>query len=198
MPLFSRRRVQSMLDELRPSLTAKKVSDLLGRLSDNKRPEQVIAAEMELGLLWGIKQFAQLSVDPAIPHSNRVPEGYSEDFFGMPAYVEVTTISDGKLSGETDMQRAAQKMVQFANRCRRRSGEHLYFSFGERNYWEGNQYRREHHVAPDFELTDEMKSDIRAWLNRCDFQTASVQLQAESINVTITSKEFPQKPGFNF
>src|SRR6185312_3841771 len=127
MPIFSRRRIQSMLDDVRPLLTAKKVNDLTGRLSDKKRPEQLIGVEMELGLLWGIKQFAHLEVDPVIPDSTRVPEAYSKDFFGAASYIEVTTISDGKLAGEADMQRAAQKMVEFANTFRKRSGSHLYF-----------------------------------------------------------------------
>jgi hypothetical protein len=198
MPIFSRRRIQSMLDNVRPLLTAKKVNDLTGRLSDKKRPEQLIAVEMELGLLWGIKQLAQLEVDPAIPDSNRVPEAYSKDFFGTPSYTEVTTISDGKLAGEADMQRAAQKMVEFANACRKRSGSHLYFSFGQKNYWEGNQYFREHNIAPDFELTEAMKADINAWVNGPESRKTSLRLQADSIDVTITRKEHPQRPGFNF
>src|ERR1700732_2806755 len=152
MPLFSRRRIQSMLDELRPLLAPKKMNDLKGRLTDKKRPEQLIAVEMELGLLWGIKQVSSLEVDPEIPNRTRVPEAYSEDFFGIPSYIEVTTISDGKLSGEAGMQRATQKIVEFANSCRRKSGNGLYFTFAEKNYWQGNQYFREHHISADFEL----------------------------------------------
>jgi hypothetical protein len=34
------RRIQGMLDELRPLLAANTVSNLLGRLNDTKRPEQ--------------------------------------------------------------------------------------------------------------------------------------------------------------
>jgi hypothetical protein len=198
MPLFSRRRIQSMLDDMRPLLVPQKITDLTGRLSDKKRPQQLIAVEMELGLLWGIKQFARLEVDPAIPNSNRVPEAYSEDFFGAPSYIEVTTISDGKLSGEVEMQRAAQKMVEFANTCRTKSGNNLYFAFGQKSYWEGNQYFREHHIAPDFKLTDAMKADIHAWVNAPEFEKTSLRLQADTIDVTITRLDYPQKPGFNF
>lgn len=187
-----------MLDDMRPLLREEKARDLIGRLSDRKRPQQLIAVEMELGLLWGIKQFASLEVDPAIPNSTRVPEAYSEDFFGAPSYIEVTTISDGKLAGEADMQRAAQKIVEFANSCRKRSGNKLYFSFGERSYWEGNQYFREHHVAPDFELTEVMKADICTWVNAPDLARTSIRLQGASIDVAITCREFSQKAGFNF
>jgi hypothetical protein len=198
MPIFSRRRIQSMLDDMRPVLAAKKVNDLIQRLSDAKRPEQVIGAEMELSLLWGIRQVARLEVDPALPNSTRVPEAYSEDFFGAPSYIEVTTVSDGKLAGEAHMQRAAQKMVQFANTHRKKTGKFLYFSFAELNYWEGNQYFREHHIAPDFELTDIMQAQMRAWLDAPEFAKTSLHLLDASINVTITSKAYPQKAGFNY
>jgi hypothetical protein len=198
MPIFSRRRIQAMLDEVRPLLREEKARDLIGRLSDRKRPEQLIAVEMELGLLWGIKQLARLKVEPEIPNSTRVPEAYSEDFFGRPSYIEVTTISDGKLSGEANMQRAAQKIVGFANSCRKGSGNKLYFSFGETSHWEGNQYFREHHVAPDFDLTEAMKADTRAWVHDPEFARTSIRLQGAGTDVTITRQEYPQKPGFNF
>lgn len=198
MPIFSRRRIQSMLDDMRPLLTAKKVNDLIQRLSDSKRPEHVIGGEMELGLLWGIKQFARLEVDPALPNSSRVPEAYSQDFFGAPSYVEVTTISDGKLAGEAHMQRAAQKMVQYANSHRSKSGKYLQFAFAERNYWEGNRYFREHHIAADFELTNDMQAQMRAWLDAPEFAKTSLRLFDPSIHVTITSKAYPQKAGFNY
>jgi hypothetical protein len=198
MPFFSRRRLQAMLEETRPLLKDTKASDLIRRLSDRKRPEQLIAVEMELGLLWGIKQFARLEVEPTIPNSARVPEAYSDDFFGTPSYIEVTTISDGKLSGEADMQRAAQKIVEFANSCRKRSGNRLYFTFGERSYWDGNQYFREHHVAPDLELTETMKTIIRDWVNDPEFERTSIRLQGDGTDVTITCREYPQRPGFNF
>jgi hypothetical protein len=187
-----------MLDDMRPILTSKKVNDLFGRLNDKKRPEQIIGAEMELGLLWGIKQVAQLQVDPVIPNSSRVPEARSEDLFNVPSYIEVTTISDGKLSGEEHMQRAAQKLVEFANKCRKKCGKYLYFSFGERSFWEGNKYFRLHHVAPDFALTDFMKCEICDWINSPGYENVPLRLRDETISVTIEFREYPQKSGFNF
>jgi len=197
MPIFSRRRIQSMLDDVRHLLTAKQVNDRIGRLNDKKRP-QLIAAEMELGLLWGIKQVAHLQVDPAIPNCPRVLDAYSEDLFNAPSYVEVTTVSDGKLSGEDNMQRAAQKIVEFANTCRKKCGTTLHFAFEERSFWEGNKYFREHFIAPDFELTDSMKSDIRNWINSATFENAPHRLRTETIGVTIESRGNRQKLGFNF
>jgi len=74
----------------------------------------------------GIGQTARLEVEPEIPNSSCVPEAHSAGFFGTLSYVEVTTATDGKLSGEADMQRATQKMVEFANSVRRKCGKNLY------------------------------------------------------------------------
>ncbi len=52
MPLFTRRRLQLMLDELYPVLGDAKARDLLNRLED-KRVEQALPAEMELGSSLG-------------------------------------------------------------------------------------------------------------------------------------------------
>ena len=64
-----------MLDEMRPLLMEAKVSSLLGGLRDKKK-KQLIATEVELGLLWGIKQVAEVQVNPSLPNSTRVPDTY--------------------------------------------------------------------------------------------------------------------------
>lgn len=51
MPIFTRRRLQAMLNDLAPCLDEAKGKDLLRRL-ENKRVEQALPAEMELALLW--------------------------------------------------------------------------------------------------------------------------------------------------
>ena len=132
MPIFSRRRIQHMLDEIRSLTDEKKINDLLARLKDKKRPEQVIGAEMELSLLVGIKSVAEIEIEKPIPNSSRNPEAYSSNLFDKHAYVEVTTISDGKLSGEKFMQRAAQIISDEVNKTRKKLGNYLYFSFGEK------------------------------------------------------------------
>lgn len=187
-----------MLDEMQPLLSGKKSNDLLGRLSDEKRPEQLLGAEMELGLLWSISRTAHLHVDPEIPGSTRVPEAFSMDLFESPSYIEVTTVWDGKLSGEGRMRRASQKIMEYANTCRRKSGNSLYFAFAEKKFWEGGRFYREHHVAADFELDDGMRAQIRSWINAADCTTTRLSLQREKINVTIACTLHRQIAGFNF
>ena len=66
MPLFSRRRLQAMLDDLGPYLIAAKASDLLARL-EHKRTQDAMAAELELGLLWCMQRVADREIDPILP-----------------------------------------------------------------------------------------------------------------------------------
>ena len=65
MPVFARRRLQAMLNELGPWLTIDKAADLLSRLED-RRTEQALAAEFELALLWAIGQVADLIIEPRL------------------------------------------------------------------------------------------------------------------------------------
>jgi len=153
---------------------------------------------MELGLLWSMKHAATLQVDPVIPDSTRVPEAFSPDLFDIPGYIEVTTVADNKLSGEQRMQRAAQQIVTHANTCRSKSGDNLYFMFAEKSYWEDRRFYREHHVASNFELDDQMKVQIGAWVTSPDFSSTRLRLESEAICVTIERKAYKQKAGFNF
>jgi hypothetical protein len=77
MPLFIRRRLQLMLDELYPALGDAKARDLLNRLED-KRVEQALPAEMELGLLWAIGQMGELEIEPEWWGGGNRPDAYTE------------------------------------------------------------------------------------------------------------------------
>jgi len=187
-----------MLDELRPVLHATKANDILGRLSD-PRPEQALGAEMELGLLWAIKQVADVEIEPVLPHSSRRPEALSNGLFDRLSYIEISTLSDGKLSGEEDMHRAAHKIVAYANSVKKRGGANLYFTFNETSSWANNVYTRKHCVTPGFELDQRLKNQILAWLEDSSHsERIPLRLQNEHIDVLIEVKSHPQRQGFNF
>jgi hypothetical protein len=59
MPVFTRRRLQAMLNDLAERVDTTKVRDLVGRL-EAKDAEQVLPAEMELALLWVLSRLALL------------------------------------------------------------------------------------------------------------------------------------------
>ena len=65
MPVFARRRLQSMLDGLAPLLSLVKAKDILKRL-EHKNAKDALAAEVELGLLWSINQVAHLEIEPVL------------------------------------------------------------------------------------------------------------------------------------
>lgn len=78
MPIFTRRQLQQMLNELGPWLVRSKATDLLKRL-ENGSPDQAIPAEFELALSWALTKSAQLEIDR--PMGNRTPDIYSPDLF---------------------------------------------------------------------------------------------------------------------
>lgn len=65
MPVYARRRLQLMLDDLAPFLSEPRANDLLARL-EHKNAQDALAAEVELGLLWSIQQVADLRIDPIL------------------------------------------------------------------------------------------------------------------------------------
>jgi len=140
-----------MLDDLRPLLDTTKTKDILARLSEAK-PEQALGAEMELGLLWGIQQVADLQVEPVLPSSSKRPEAFSEDLFGKPSFIEITTLSNGKLSGEDDMHRAVHQIIALANTVKNSCGKYLYFTFIQQSRRDGNRYTRKHGITSEFVL----------------------------------------------
>ena len=86
-----------MLNDIQPHLHASKGIDLLRRL-ENKRVEQALPAEMELGLLWGLLQLGGIEVDSAQFGTDRRPDAYSEFLFlGRSAIVEIAALSDASL-----------------------------------------------------------------------------------------------------
>ena len=92
MPIFGRRQLQRMLDELGPWLTVGKAKDLLKRL-DSREPNQALPAEYELGITWAVSKIAMLEIDRSM--GNRTPDIYSPDLLkGGPLFADVAAIDD--------------------------------------------------------------------------------------------------------
>lgn len=198
MPIFTRRRLEGMLNELSPLLDEKKRRDFLSRLEESD-PKGALGAEMEVALLWGIKQVADLEIEPEIPGKTSRPEALSKTFFNAPAFIEITAVSDGKLSGEEDMQRAANIITGYVNRLKKGYGHHLYFRFNEKSGYVGNTFIRTRCVAADFQLDKALEDSLKAWVNRPDNESPSaIRLQSDKIDVVIEWKEHRQIPGHNY
>jgi hypothetical protein len=190
MPVFARRRLQSMLDALGVLLSPGKASDLLARL-EHKNAKDALAAEVELGLLWSINHVAHLEIDPELAGSTSRPDAFSRDLFvRWPAVIEITALSDDTFSGETQMERAANIICQFANRERKRSSTHLHFQFLEENRLEKGMRRRVRRITPKFKLTSAFENILRGWLTALDWPNPeAIRLTDEEIDVVIRWKE---------
>lgn len=176
MPIFTRRSIQLMLDELAPWLSMSKARDFVHRL-DHVQPDQAIPFEYELALTWAVSKVADLEIER--PVGSKEPDIFSSDLFPSgPAHVEIAAVSDVALSGEAVMTRAANIIMAFANSIVKRSGRHLYFEFQvESGYippspsaqsffsWAAkSRYFRRRKINNNFVLTEEIKEKMVAWL----------------------------------
>lgn len=79
MPIFARRRIQSMLDEIRPLLNSEsKYKDLVNRLNADQT-DQAMPGEIELSLLWALSKIGDIEVEPEWFGGTRLPDAYSNN-----------------------------------------------------------------------------------------------------------------------
>lgn len=190
MPIFARRRLQSMLDELANYMDAGKCTDLLHRL-EHKNTNSALAAEAELSMLWAISREAHLVVEPKLPASSRRPDAFSNDLFASASSViEIRALSDDNFSGLEAMNRTANIIAGFADWLRKRAGSHLYFTFNERSYTVNNRFHRERCVSPDFELTSSVKETLRQWITSPNWPNPGrIRITEGKTDVTISWQE---------
>src|ERR1700679_3248810 len=101
MPIFGRRQLQRMLNELGPWLDRGKAKDLLNRL-ENEKPNQALPAEYELSISWAVSKIATLEIDR--PAGSRTPDIYSPDLLtGGPVMADVAAVGDFTFSGSDTM-----------------------------------------------------------------------------------------------
>lgn len=196
MPVYARRRLQAMLNDLAPFLTLEKAADLLARL-EHKNAKDALAAEVELSLLWSIQQVADLEIDPVLANSSARPDAFTRTLFPRgPALVEIRAVSDDTFSGKDLMDRAADKIGHFCNRQRKKSGSHLYYRFMEARRREGGQLRRVRRVTKDFELTAVLEKKLKDWVTAPDWpHPQTLQLTDEQIDVVIEWRKFVHPEG---
>lgn len=199
MPFFTRRRTQAMFNDLDPHLDNGKCSDLLQRL-ENKRVGQVLPAEMELALLWGLLQLGEVEVEPEWFGNGRVPDAFSERLFpGNSAIVEIAAISDARLAQEDEMRRTASELCKAANAKRRGSGHHLFFQFGVDSGFGPEGQFRTRKVDPKFSVTDDITEQLAVWLKTpSDMPYAPIRIQTGKTDLTITWSKHKLSQHSNF
>lgn len=199
MPVFARRRLQAMLNDLAPHFTAAKAADLLTRL-EHRSTKDALAAEVELGLLWCIKQVADIEIEPVLDGSSSRPDAFSRNLFASaPALIEITALSDDIFSGKADMERAANIIGQFCDRVRKGTSTHLYYQFLETRRYVKGRYRRVRCVTGDFRLKPELEQSLRHWLEAPDWPNPeAIRLSDSQVDVVIQWKQRVHPEGRTF
>ncbi len=164
MPIFARRRLRAMVEDISQLTTQAKVNDLLSRL-ESRNTRDAMAAEAELSMVWAISQVADVAVEP-VGGNGRQPDVFSRDLFGSgSAFVEVRALSDDSFSGREPMVRTANILASAADRIAKGAGSHLAFEFLDRSYWD-RRYCRERCVDPAFEVSASVERLLREWIIR--------------------------------
>lgn len=202
MPIFARRKLQLMLDDMAPYLTPSKSRDLFKRL-EHQNTDQALPAEYEIGLMWGVSKVAHLQVEPQF--GNRAPDIYSDDFLrGDPSAIEIVAISDDALGDESVMRRAANVINAVAGKYLKGVASHLYFEFLEESGYEpvapkrfGTRYYRRRRVTRDFKVSSEFEGAIKTWLAGSP-PDAPLRWEDGSIGVVIKWQDYVHPHGNTF
>ncbi|WP_290810904.1 hypothetical protein [Ferrovibrio sp.] len=103
MPIFARRRLYRMLDDLTAHADQTKIGELRRHL-DSENTDATLSAEAEISLLWAISNVARLEVGPEIAATGRRPDAYSENLFpSSAAIIEIRALSEHSFSGREAM-----------------------------------------------------------------------------------------------
>ena len=167
MPIFGRRQLQRMLDELGPWLDRGKAKDLLNRL-ENEKLNQALPAEYELSISWAVSKIATLEIDR--PAGTRTPDIYSPDLLTSGLLIaDVAALDDLTLSGADAMRRACNIINAEANRLFQGSSGHLHYSFREASGYEHSRngksaFYRRRLVRRNFQLSGSLRMAMKQWL----------------------------------
>jgi hypothetical protein len=192
MPIFGRRQLQQMLDELGPWLERGKGKDLLNRL-ENVRPNQSLPAEYELSITWAVSKIATLEIDR--PAGSRTPDIYSPDLLTSgPVIADVAAVDDFTLSRSDTMRRACNIINAEADRLLDDSSSHLHFTFREKMGYERSkngrsEFCRRRLVRRDFQLDDDLRGALRGWLEN-GRPSQPLSWNSPAISVLIEWREF--------
>lgn len=192
MPVFARRRLQFMLDSLAPHLSDEKGADLLRRLEE-KRVEQVLPAEVELGLLWAIKEHGDVEIEPEWWGDECRPDAYTEGLIkGRAVVIEIAAVTDNSISGEVAMDRVALQCIDVANRSKRGIGEYLYFSFREESGYDKGTYFRRRLAPAEYVVSDGAAEAISSWISSGHYEREPIRLIEPGLDVKVEHRPYRQ------
>lgn len=162
MPIYARRRIQKMLDDLSGIVSAK---HFIGRLND-KRFENALPAEAELALVWGVSRLGPFQSEPVgFSPKGRRPEGISNSLIpDFETVFDVKALSDRVIPGIVGMRKLSAKLVEAANRIHRGSGQRLEFFFFERSDYRVPKNHRTIYAPADHSVSQFALDRLAAFL----------------------------------
>lgn len=185
MPLFTRRRLQAMLNEISPLLDEKKARDLLARLEKNK-VDQALPAEMELAIIWALSLLGDLDIEPEWWGDDKRPDTYTEHLVeGHPAIVEIAAPSDNAISGEEAMDGVAVRIGDLASSFEKGLGDYLYYRFAEESGYEKGKYFRRRLAPVGYELSENARSRIENWVKSGTTYETKLHIVEPHLNVEV-------------
>lgn len=187
MPIFARRRLQRMLNDIGTFASEEKQRDLIRRI-ESKRKDQALSGEAELAVLWAISRIGDIEPEP-VWWGSSAPELLTDHLVrGRAAVIEVKGVSDGAM-GEDSMRLAAEKLAQTANQIRRKAGQHLHFSFLEESGYGPDGYLRRRKVSESFNVSEPLKARLAQWIEAGEVRDDKLRLHDESIDVVISWRQ---------
>lgn len=193
MPIFTRRRLQGMLEDLAPHLDEEKRRDLLGRLNDRKRVDQVLPAEMELALLWALSKLGDLEVEPYWWGDECRPDAFTDALVpGCSCAIEVAAPNDNALSGEEAMDRVAREIQAIASEAQKKAGDFLSFNFRETSAYDGGVYRRWRLAPVDYVATPRIQAAVRNWITSGRSLHQTLRLTEPGLDVIVERHNWKQ------
>lgn len=193
MPIFTRRRLQMMLEGLAPNLDSEKRRDLLRRLNDRKRVDQVLPAEMELALLWALSELGDLEVEPYWWGDDCRPDAFTDALVpGRSCAIEIAAPNDNGISGEEAMDRVAREIQAIASKVEKKAGDFLSFNFRETSAYEGGVYRRWRLAPAAYVATPRVEAAVRKWIKSGRSLRQALRLNEAGLDVIVERQGWKQ------
>tara|TARA_R100001198_G_scaffold83881_1_gene57469 strand:+ start:7585 stop:8967 length:1383 start_codon:yes stop_codon:yes gene_type:complete len=186
MPIFTRRRIQQMLDDL---VGIAAPSQFIGRLND-KRFENALPAEAELALVWAASRLGGFESEPKwYSPEGRLPEGISTALIpGHETVFDVKAVSDRVIPGVAGMRTLSAKLVEAANRARKGAGKNLCFFFYERRDYQDPKLHRSIYASPNHVLGESALRALAHFVTSSPKEGANVDIVDGEMAVQVTWK----------
>ncbi|WP_156503138.1 hypothetical protein PJ900_21950 [Tistrella mobilis] len=180
-----------MINDLFPETNDSKRADIVQRLN-NKRVDQCIPAEIELSILWMLKDLDDFEVEPHWWPGGKKPDVYVGELIPRrSSVIEITSVSDVSTSGEDVMDRCATAIMKIADKYKRGSGNFLDFFFGESRVYNGSYTVREICAPSSYSPSRDVDEQIREWITSNNSDKAPLILRDQGLVVRV--KKIPYK-----